>query len=104
MSLNTVQIAFDKLTVERDLFAKTEINSVKDMDKWGLSLMLLSRLVYLEVYKLTKENNPSLNAEILKGSYDNFYLFSSNICYLDSNWQVMKGAKCSHCGGVHNEY
>jgi len=99
--MNHIQIAYNALEKHQKEFA-TITNELAVNEHLGKTDKL-ARAVWLAVAKDTKKVNPSLKKEVDRGVYDCFYLLSSNMCFLDANWQVRaKGHKCKHCGKIHN--
>ena len=61
-----------------------------------------AREFYGHVYEATKEINPSLPEMINSGHFDDFYLFSSTMCYLQRNFNIRGTAQhCQQCGQTH---
>ena len=100
--MNKVQIAYIALTVHVDTLDRLDTSNLEAVDQYFKKESELARGVYYAVNELTAKINPSLKADIERGHFDDFYLYSSHICFLDANWQIMPdGHKCAHCGKTH---
>lgn len=59
----------------------------------------LGKDVWFAVADATKRINRNLASDTERRPFTGFT--SSDICFLDKNWQILKGNKCPHCGEIH---
>ncbi|MCJ8292912.1 MAG: hypothetical protein MJK15_00765 [Colwellia sp.] len=102
--MNIVQSAYNTLKAHQVSLEQLDLTDEPKWDAYLAKDKELARAVWLAVAELTAKVNPSLKREVERGNYDEFYLYSTNMCFLDSNWAILdNGKNCTHCGVIHNE-
>lgn len=100
--MNIVQKAYTELMEFNQAFEGIDLTNPEDVNQYFKSAKSKKRDLWLAVFELTKDANPRLKEDIDRGSYDN-ELCSSEIHFLDLNWQVLQtGDICPHCNRTHN--
>ncbi len=101
--INIVQHAYNALRRSEDGFNKKIERYSNNRAKGHLRFLEeLRSNVWLAIYELTKDVNHHLKDDIDRGTYKKRFS-SVQICWMDRLWGILaKGAKCPHCGEIHN--